>query len=63
MKRCDDHMITEIVESDLIVADLSFLNANVFYELGITSIPRKSQSFTLHIVRRSCRSITSAIAP
>jgi nucleoside 2-deoxyribosyltransferase len=30
-----DHIITEILESDLIVADLSFLNPNVFYELGI----------------------------
>lgn len=30
-----DHVITEILESDLIVADLTFLNPNVFYELGI----------------------------
>jgi nucleoside 2-deoxyribosyltransferase len=30
-----DHVIAEILESDLVVADLSFLNANVFYELGI----------------------------
>jgi hypothetical protein len=56
-----DHLIVEILESDLIVADLSFLNPNVFYELGSLT-PRKNQSFTLHTVRRGCLSITSAIA-
>ena len=50
MKRADqsteigmitDHVITEILESDLIVADLSFLNPNVFYELGIAHAAEK----------------------
>ena len=36
-----DHMIAEILESDLIVADLSFLNPNVFYELGIAHSEEK----------------------
>ncbi len=36
-----DHLITEILESDLIVADLSFLNPNVFYELGIAHTAEK----------------------
>jgi hypothetical protein len=36
-----DHLITAILESDLIVADLSFLNQNVFYELGIAHSEEK----------------------
>jgi hypothetical protein len=36
-----DHVITEILESDLIIADLSFLNPNVFYELGIAHMEEK----------------------
>jgi hypothetical protein len=36
-----DHLIAEILESDLIVADLSFLNPNVFYELGIAHSAEK----------------------
>lgn len=30
-----DKLISDIYESDLVIADLSELNANVFYELGI----------------------------
>jgi hypothetical protein len=61
VKRCDeiheigmitDHMIAEIVESDLIVADLSFLNANVFYELGIAHSEEKP---VIHIAHRETK--------
>ena len=37
-----DHIIMEISDSDLIVADLSFLNPNVFYELGIAHAEEKA---------------------
>ena len=31
----DDHMIHSILEYELAVADMTTLNANVFYELGM----------------------------
>lgn len=43
-----DHLIMEILDSDLIVADLSFLNENVFYELGIAHSAEKP---VIHIAR------------
>ncbi|HWM46202.1 MAG TPA: hypothetical protein VNR11_04735 [Xanthobacteraceae bacterium] len=30
-----DKIINDIIESDIVIADLTFLNANVFYEIGI----------------------------
>lgn len=36
-----NHVILEIENSDLIVADLSFLNPNVFYELGFAHAAEK----------------------
>jgi len=36
-----DFVITEIIEAALVVADLSFNNANVFYELGIRHMVEK----------------------
>jgi nucleoside 2-deoxyribosyltransferase len=47
-----DHVIAEILESDLIVADLSFLNANVFYELGIAHAEGKP---VIHIAHRETK--------
>src|ERR1700730_8486706 len=47
-----DHLITEILESDLIVADLSFLNPNVFYELGIAHSEEKP---VIHIAHRETK--------
>jgi hypothetical protein len=47
-----DHIITEILESDLIVADLSFLNPNVFYELGIAHSAEKP---VIHIAHRETK--------
>lgn len=44
-----DHIITEILESDLLIADLSFLNPNVFYELGIAHAVEKP---VIHIAHR-----------
>jgi nucleoside 2-deoxyribosyltransferase len=47
-----DHMIAEILESDLIVADLSFLNPNVFYEVGIAHSVEKP---VIHIAHRETK--------
>jgi hypothetical protein len=47
-----DHVIAEILESDLVVADLSFLNANVFYELGIAHAEGKP---VIHIADRETK--------
>jgi|SRR5208283_5114105 len=44
-----DQIITAILESDLVIADLSFLNANVFYELGIAHAVEKP---VIHIAHR-----------
>jgi hypothetical protein len=47
-----DHLISEILESDLLVADLSFLNPNVFYELGIAHAIEKP---VIHIAHRDTK--------
>ena len=47
-----DHLIAEIMGSDLIVADLSFLNQNVFYELGIAHSEGKP---VIHIAHRETK--------
>ena len=47
-----DHLIADILESDLIVADLSFLNPNVFYELGIAHAIEKP---VIHIAHRETK--------
>jgi hypothetical protein len=58
-----DHLIAEILESDLIVADLSFLNPNVFYELGIAHsaekpvIPIAHRETTLPFDNIGCRAV------
>jgi hypothetical protein len=43
-----DRVVTDIVRADLVVADLTELNPNVFYELGIRHSTEKP---TIHIAR------------
>lgn len=40
------HVVNSILEADLVVADLSFLNANVFYELGLRHSTKRP---TIHL--------------
>lgn len=47
-----NHVIVDIEESDLIVADLSFLNPNVFYELGFAHAAEKP---VIHMVLRDTK--------
>lgn len=47
-----DHIIADILESELIVTDLSFLNPNVFYELGIAHAVEKP---VIHIAHRETK--------
>ena len=57
-----NRMISDIIQADLVVADLTDLNPNAFYELGI----RHSTEKPLSILRepaRYCLSITRRIAP
>jgi hypothetical protein len=37
----DSQVITQLLEADLVVADMSFQNANVFYEMGIRHTIRR----------------------
>jgi hypothetical protein len=37
----DSQVITQLLEADLVVADMSFQNANVFYEMGIRHVVRR----------------------
>lgn len=39
-------VITRLLDADLVIADLSFLNPNVFYELGLRHVTREP---TIHI--------------
>ncbi|WP_416899250.1 MAG: hypothetical protein ACMVY4_05905 [Minwuia sp.] len=43
-----NHMIRDIFESDLVIADLTLLNPNVFYEIGIRHITKKPY---IHLAR------------
>jgi hypothetical protein len=43
-----DRMVTDIVDAELVVADLTELNPNVFYELGIR---HSAQGKTIHIAK------------
>lgn len=43
-----DRIISNIINADLVIADLTGLNANVFYELGIRHATEKS---TIHMAR------------
>lgn len=47
-----DHLISDILESDLLIADLSFLNPNVFYELGIAHMIEKP---VIHMAHRDTK--------
>jgi hypothetical protein len=37
----DAHMINDLLVADLVIADLSFLNPNAFYEIGIRHMAQK----------------------
>jgi nucleoside 2-deoxyribosyltransferase len=61
VKRADDsaeigmitnHIIADILDSDLIIANLSFLNPNVFYELGVAQAVEKP---VIHIAHRETK--------
>jgi hypothetical protein len=47
-----NHVILDIENSDLIVADLSFLNPNVFYELGFAHAAEKP---VIHLAHKSTK--------
>jgi hypothetical protein len=37
----DVHMINDILDAELVIADLSYLNPNTFYEIGIRHMTEK----------------------
>lgn len=55
----DSQVITNLIEADLVVADLTTRNANAFYELGIRHMLQKP---VIHVYRRGDR-IPADIAP
>lgn len=48
----DGQIINHLVDCDLVIADMSFLNANAFYELGIRHAHSRA---TIHMIRRGDR--------
>ena len=41
----DSQLINDLLNAELVIADLSFVNPNVFYEIGIRHMAQKPISF------------------
>ena len=46
----DVHLIEDLLDADLVIADLSYLNPNAFYEIGIRHMVQKP---IIHLQRES----------
>jgi hypothetical protein len=57
-----DRMISDIIHSELVVADLTDLNPNAFMSLGLGTLPKNQRSI-LREWERCCHSTILPIAP